>query len=166
MSKVESWGDWTMAWNRTVTATAFAFPHRLAELLTHGENIGRLFSGMATPFHNVVISYDKAVRKRVGSTRCYELTDVTAFADLYKSHVDPTGSAVALTASGSSQHTVAGPQRCNQQRVSKSRVEPCNNWNENRCKWSAEECHRLHICSKCHKAGHTAKTCSTSNSSN
>src|SRR5271155_5788463 len=36
---VKNGGEWSIAWNRTVRATAFAFPHRLQELTGYGEYI-------------------------------------------------------------------------------------------------------------------------------
>jgi hypothetical protein len=36
---VKNGGDWTIAWNRTVRATVFAFPHRIHELTSYGEYI-------------------------------------------------------------------------------------------------------------------------------
>ena len=41
---VKNGGDWSIAWNRTVRATLFAFPHRIQELSSYGEYIINLFS--------------------------------------------------------------------------------------------------------------------------
>jgi hypothetical protein len=40
---VKNGGDWSIAWNRTVRATVFAFPHRVHELASYGEYIVNLF---------------------------------------------------------------------------------------------------------------------------
>ena len=41
---VKNGGDWSIAWNRTVRAIVFAFPHRHQELTRYGEYIINLFS--------------------------------------------------------------------------------------------------------------------------
>ena len=41
---VKNGGDWSIAWNRTVRAIIFAFPHRIQELSIYGEYIINLFS--------------------------------------------------------------------------------------------------------------------------
>src|ERR1700678_3741980 len=84
---VKNGGDWTIAWNRTVRATVFAFPHRMQELTNYGEYIVNLFSVTHTSVHNRVIAFDKAVRKRVGSVRNLELSDFEKFADLKIAHM-------------------------------------------------------------------------------
>src|ERR1700678_1806485 len=61
---VKNGGEWSIAWNR---ATAFAFPHRLQELTGYREYIISLFAVTHANFHARVLSFDKAVRKRVGS---------------------------------------------------------------------------------------------------
>ena len=71
---VKNGGDWTIAWNRTVRATVFAFPHRLQELSIYGEYIVNLFSVTHSSVHSRVIAFNKAVRKRVGSVRNLELS--------------------------------------------------------------------------------------------
>ena len=60
---VNNGGDWSIAWNRTVIAIVFAFPHRLQELTSYGEYIINLFSVTHSSIHNRVISFNKAVRK-------------------------------------------------------------------------------------------------------
>src|SRR6202522_375932 len=66
---IKNGGDWSIAWNRTVRAIVFAFPHRLQELTSYGEYIINLFSVTHSSIHNRVISFDKAVCKRTGSVR-------------------------------------------------------------------------------------------------
>ena len=58
---VKNGGDWSIAWNRTVRAITFAFPHRLQELTCYGEYIINLFSVTHPSVHARVISFDKAV---------------------------------------------------------------------------------------------------------
>ena len=49
---IKNGGDWSIAWNRTVRATVFAFPHRLQELTSYGEYIINLFSITHPSVHN------------------------------------------------------------------------------------------------------------------
>ena len=66
---VKNAGDWLIAWNRTVRAIIFAFPHQMQELTSYGEYIVNLFSVTHSSVHSQVVNFDKAVRKRVGSVR-------------------------------------------------------------------------------------------------
>ena len=96
---VKNGGEWSIAWNRTVKATAFAFPHRLQELTGYGEYIVSMFAVTHPSFHSRIISFDKAVRKRVGSVRNVELSDYLKFSDLKIAHVNSVG--VSACAEGS-----------------------------------------------------------------
>ena len=60
---VKDGGDWLIAWNKTVRAITFAFPHRHSELTSYGEYIINLFSVTHPTVHNRVIAFDKAVRR-------------------------------------------------------------------------------------------------------
>ena len=85
---VKNGGDWSIAWNRTVRATLFAFPHRIHELSSYGEYIVNLFAVTHSSVHSRVIAFDKAVRKRVGSVRNLELSDFEKYANLKIAHMD------------------------------------------------------------------------------
>ena len=153
---VKNGGDWTIAWNRTVRATVFAFPHRLPELTGYGEYIVNLFSVTHSSVHNRVIAFDKAVRKRIGSVRNLELWDFEKFADLKIAHMDSIGASV-----------IAGSSKEDGGRKGKKgknwkKDEPCNKWNEGKCNQAEEECRRLHVCNKCRKVGHKGKECKSS----
>ena len=65
-SRMEEIG--TIAWNRTVRATVFTFPHHLQELSIYGEYIVNLSSITHSSVHSRVITFDKAIWKRVGSS--------------------------------------------------------------------------------------------------
>ena len=150
---VKNGGDWSISWNRTVRATVFAFPHRMQELTSYGEYIINLFSVTHPTVHGRVIAFDKAVRKRVGSVRNLELWDFEKYADLKIAHMDSIGVSV-----------VSGPSKEEGGRKGKKgkkgkRDEPCNNWNDNKCNQTEEDCRRLHICNKCSKPGHRGKEC-------
>jgi hypothetical protein len=146
-------GDWSIAWNRTVRATVFAFPHRMQELTNYGEYIINLFAVTHPSVHGRVIAFDKAARKRVGSVRNLELSQFEKFADLKIAHMDSIGVSVA---SGSSK--VESGSRGKRGRNWK-KSESCNKWNEGTCSQAEEECRRRHVCNKCGRAGHRGKEC-------
>lgn len=152
---VKNGGDWTIAWNRTVRATVFAFPHRMQELTSYGEYIVNLFSVTHSSVHSRVIAFDKAVRKRVGSVRNLELSDFEKFTDLKIAHMDSIGVSVV---SGSSKDDGSRKGKRNK---NWKKDEPCNKWNDGKCNQEEEDCRRLHVCNKCRKAGHKGKDCRT-----
>jgi hypothetical protein len=147
---VKNGGDWSIAWNRTIRATVFAFPHRLQELTNYGEYIINLFAVTHSSVHGRVIAFDKAVRKRVGSVRNLELSDYEKFADLKIAHMDSIGVSVASKGE-------AGPKGKRSKNWKKS--EPCNKWNDGKCSQEEEDCRRRHVCNKCERAGHRGKDC-------
>ena len=87
---VKNGGDWSIAWNRTIRVTVFAFPHWIQELSSYEEYIINLFSITHPSVHSRVIAFDKAVRKRVGSVRNFELSDFEKFSHLKIAHMDST----------------------------------------------------------------------------
>jgi hypothetical protein len=150
---VATGGDWSIAWNRTVRATAFAFPHRSNELTEYGEYITSLFAATNPAFHDRIIAFDKAVRRQVGSVRNVELSDHDKFADLKIAHIDSIGVSIIKP-----QHLDRGKPRDQKMRKGKIR-EPCNKWNEGRCSKTSEDCRRLHVCNRCSKGGHVGSEC-------
>ena len=150
---VKNGGDWNIAWNRTVRATVFGFPHHLEELSSYGEYIVNLFSVTHPSVHNQVIAFDKAVRKRIGSVRNLELWDFEKFADLKIAHMDSIGISVV---SGSSKDDGG---RKGKRGKNWKKDEPCNKWNDGKCNQEEEDCRRLHVCNKCQKGGHKGKDC-------
>src|ERR1700678_1017796 len=152
---VKNGGDWTIAWNKTVRATTFAFPHRIHELSSYGEYIVNLFSVTHPSVHSRVVAFDKAVRKRVGNVRNLELTDFEKFADLKIAHMDSIGVSVV---SGTSKDK--GDQKGKRGKNWK-KDEPCNKWNDGKCNQAEEDCRRRHVCNKCGKGGHKGKECRT-----
>jgi hypothetical protein len=150
---VKNGGDWSIAWNRTVRATTFAFPHRIHELASYGEYIVNLFSVTHPSVHSRVVAFDKAVRKRIGSVRNLELTDFEKFADLKIAHMDSIG--VSVVASSSKDRGDQKGKRGKNWRKN----EPCNKWNEGKCSQTEEGCRRLHVCNKCGTGGHRGRDC-------
>src|SRR6202522_3876270 len=151
---VRNGGDWCIAWNRTVRATTFAFPHRLQELTGYGDYITSLFAVTCPSFLDRVISYDKAVRKCVGSVRNIELSDYQKFTDLKIAHMDSVG--VSACSEGSTKKDYGKRQKRGK---SWKRSEPCNKWNEGSCEQKKEDCRRDHVCNRCGKRGHKGGDC-------
>ena len=151
---VKNGGDWSIAWNRTVRATIFAFPHRIHELASYGEYIVNLFSVTHSSVHSRVIAFDKAVRKRVGSVWNLELSDFEKFADLKIAHMDSIGVSVISGSSSGKEDGRKGKRGKNWKRN-----EPCNKWNDGKCGQEEEDCRRLHVCNKCRQPGHRGKDC-------
>src|SRR6202522_1644646 len=151
---VKNGGEWSIAWNRTVRATVFAFPHRLRELTGYGEYIISMFAVTHPNFTSRIISFDKAVRKRVGSVRNIKLSDYHKFADLKIAHVDSVG--VSACAEGS---TRGDQTRKPKRGKGWKRSEPCNKWNDGTCGHKEEDCRRDHVCNRCKKRGHKGKDC-------
>ena len=120
---VKNGGEWSIAWNRTVRAIIFAFPHRLKEFTTYGEYIINLFSVTHPSVHSRVIAFDKAVRKRIGSVRNLKLSDFEKFADL---KIAPEISKEDV-------------QKGNRDENCKKK-EPCNKWNDRKCDRAEEDC--------------------------
>jgi hypothetical protein len=150
---VKNGEDWSIAWNRTVRAIEFAFPHRHQELTSYGEYIINLFAVIHPSVHNRVLAFDKAVRRRVGSVRDLELSAFEKYADLKIAHMDSIGVAVS-----------SGPSKGDKGKGGKrgktwKKDEPCNKWNDGRCNQEEEECRRQHVCNKCGKSGHRGKDC-------
>jgi hypothetical protein len=152
---VKSGGDWSIAWNRTVRAVTFAFPHRHSELTSYGEFIINLFAVTHPTVHNRVIAFDKAVRRRAGSVRNLELSAFEKYADLKIAHMDSIGVAVSAGASSSTGDKGKGDKHSKGWK----KDEPCNKWNEGRCDKKEEECRRKHVCNNCSKPGHKGKEC-------
>ena len=145
---VSTAGDWSIAWNCTSRATNVAFPHRASELADYSEYIIGLFGATDVLFHDRVIAYDRAVRRRIGSRRDLELTDIHKFSDLKQLHMDSTGAAVIYRSVVNAKPT-----------SSCKRSEPCNRWNEGLCTLDEKVCRRLHICNKCSLPGHKSPDC-------
>ena len=150
---VKNGGDWSIAWNRTVRATLFAFPHRIHELSSYGEYIVNLFAVTHSSVHSQVIAFDKAVQKRVGSVRNLELSDFEKYANLKIVHMDSIGVSV-ISGSLKEEGGKEGKRGKNWKKD-----EPCNKWNDGKCAQAEEDCRRHHVCNKCGISGHRGKDC-------
>lgn len=87
--KVQTSGDWTVAWHAASKATVFAFPHRNEELQQWGNYMASEFSAKQLNAHHKLISFDKAVRAMVGGGQAILLTDHNQFSFLYSAYLLP-----------------------------------------------------------------------------
>jgi hypothetical protein len=136
--QVTTQAAWIVAWNRASHATQFTFPHRKAELDSYQEYICCQFGTNEEHCHSRVIRFDKAVRNRVASTRCYELSNFAAFQDIFHTHFNSGGKHF------NEEGTTASSK---QEKPSFNKREPCNKWNNNDCPRSASSCRYAHVCS-------------------
>ena len=131
---IRNGGDWSITWNRTVRATIFTFPHRVEELSSYGEYIVNLFTITHPSMHSRVITFNKAVRKRVGSVQNLELSNFEKFSDLKIVHMDSIGVSV-ISRSSKDNGKWKGKKGKNWKKD-----EPCNNWNDGKCSQVEEDC--------------------------
>lgn len=138
--------DWLAAWRRLAEAYRFAFPHRKSELDTYGMYINTMFSSYITESHSQIINFDKAIRKRVGSCRNLELSNVKEFMGTHTSYFSPFG-----------RNYIENTKAASKGKVS-DRKELCRRWNTGACTFSSSSCHRIHACSVqgCNSSNHPA----------
>lgn len=75
----------------------FAYLHCLRKLTNYGEYINSLFAVTNPTFHVRVISFDEAVRQRVGATCDLKLSEHDRFLDIKLAHIDSIGTSVTLS---------------------------------------------------------------------
>jgi hypothetical protein len=148
---VKTHGEWITAWEPTVEATTYVFPHREIELKRYGKYILQLFSALPVEAHSRIISFDKAVRVRVAQRRDLTLTDFNEFVDLQFHWIQNVGS-ITTTRSSRDRRPEPTANRT-------SRRDPCRRWNEGRCPNTNQACNYKHVCSKCRQNHHTAPEC-------
>ena len=150
--RVRTHADWCSAWDKTVHATGFLFPHRKRELWAHCEEINEEFLAQPdTSQHHRIIAYDKAVRIIVGGGEEHRLTDTDTFRSTYNAIILNDAPNVIRSGTGRLQ---SAP------RQSGSKTEVCRNYNSARgCKNPNGECRFRHICSGCKKSGHGNADC-------
>ncbi|KAI0827380.1 hypothetical protein BC628DRAFT_1409742 [Trametes gibbosa] len=91
----------------------------------YGKYIIGLFGALTPAVHGRVLDFDRAVRKRVGSTRRFLLTDFTEFGDLKIQYIDACGANVYWA-----EATPSAVPRSNNKRTSGNRqAEVCRNYN-------------------------------------
>jgi hypothetical protein len=149
---VDSHGKWVIAWDQSVDATTYVFPHRSSELRDYGRYISQLFACFPDSLHSRVIQYDRAVRIRVAQRRDLLLTDYNRFSDLHVLWIQNAG-----TGGKSGESEKRG--RAGVPGGSSKHREACRRWNEGRCPNTVANCNFAHVCAKCRSNAHTSAEC-------
>jgi hypothetical protein len=146
--KVKTNGEWTSAWNATIKATAFAFPHREDELCEYGNYMDREFSSKMVSAHRKLILYDEAVRGEVGGGQKILLTNRNQFSYIYSAIVLPDG--IESEVSKGTTNSTRG----------KLQTDICRRFNSTaRCRNNSSTCHYRHVCSRCKQPSHSKSDC-------
>jgi hypothetical protein len=153
-TKVNTHGDWTIAWGAFTDAMLFIFPYRRSELNVYQSHITGFFASQHTSVHNRVLNYDRAVRGFIGQQRSVLFDEVHKFVHLRYAHIDNTGAAVVREATSGPNTTPRGLRG----RTRKT-AEICRNYNAGRCQWSKDKCKYAHLCSNCNSSDHTRDKC-------
>ena len=152
VKRVQTSSEWTSAWDTTVEAYLFVFPHRETELRQYGSYIKREFSSKLVTAHQKVILYDIAVRNEVGGGNATLLTEREQFSHIYSAIVMPDG-VESEPKKPASKVASAKPQ-----------FEICRRYNSvNGCPNTASACRYQHHCSKCRRRGHPSHECEREN---
>jgi hypothetical protein len=151
--KVQTTGDWTAAWYRTMRATVFIFGYRASEMQDYAEHIQGEFASKVSSIHSRIIRYDAAVREEVAGGQRIRLTDTTLFLRFYSAFVAPDGVEVAP-----SRKAINLPSFTRSLHNNKSNI--CNRFNSSAgCSASDRDCKYRHACKSCHKTGHSKVEC-------
>ncbi|EMD37572.1 hypothetical protein CERSUDRAFT_32093, partial [Gelatoporia subvermispora B] len=153
IKRVKTEGEWYRAWNITVEATSFAFPHRRSELVSYRRYISEIFAAVGESSQQRVLEFDCAVHYYVSTHRHLELTDTGHFASLHTKFLHSIGVGAQAESSRSQDRGRAAPP--------KPRNEPCRRWNVGACPSNAGTCRYRHICSQCESGSHTVGACPT-----
>jgi hypothetical protein len=147
---VKTHGDWVSAWQPTVDATIYVFPHRETELRSYGRHILQLFAASPVELHPNIVNYDKAIRIRTAQRRDLLLTDTHAFGDLFMYWIQNAKPA---------RQTRGSQGRKGEGSSSNKRRDPCRRYNEARCPNSNNSCNYAHVCAKCRGNDHIESEC-------
>ena len=157
--RVKSSADWNRAWNDTVEAITFVFPHRLSELSRYGKHINRAFGKRVNSSADRVVEYDRACRKYVADTRTHDLSNIAGFADLRDQFLGWDGVREDPDATiGQGSPSVSGGSA----KAPRQKKDPCRRFNNGVCPSTAASCRYKHICSRCRSPSHAVKDCSES----
>jgi hypothetical protein len=144
--KIITQSDWATAWQAASTAILFVFPHRGSELATYQTHVNKQFRAIGPRRHDRVITYDQAVRTRVGQRNDLQLSDVIEFTDLLTEHVLLFGNDQATG-------------RSSEKRAANKIDEVCKRYNVGTCTLATDSCRYKHACASCGGAGHRSKDC-------
>ena len=130
---------------RAERAYSFVFPFRAFEFRQYGEFLSQMFTQHLPDCHDVVVRFDRAMRRRIGSRNDLRFYDFAQFSDLQRTHLLPSGT--QLLATRPSRAFARGRS------VKPPRNEPCRKFNQGACKRSIESCKYTHVCTKCGVTG-------------
>lgn len=140
--KIQTSADWVIAWGATVEATAFAFPHRQAELNQHTAYMLQKFRRKNATHHPRIIVFDEALREAVGGGENSSLLDPNLRENFSESILQPNGA-----------EYFSYPRR-NEGGI-------CNNFNS-KSGCSNNTCSYQHKCRRCKEEGHGQSNCTKS----
>ncbi|TEB31121.1 hypothetical protein FA13DRAFT_1629697, partial [Coprinellus micaceus] len=147
--KVETYGDWVIAWHALVKAMDFLFPHRHEELLQYGDFIQGEFSSRRPEAHGRVLCFDQAVRQTVGGGTSTLLTNYKDFAKHRTAILHSEGLFVDIEES-----------RAKGKRPQQTGPDSCNRFNsELGCPNGASSCRYKHVCRRCGSGRHGITSC-------
>jgi hypothetical protein len=158
--KVQTLGDWTLAWGKVSAAIAFVFPHRRDELQTYADHITELFGAINPLYHSRIVLYDQLVRVRVSCRQDMLLSDLSRFDDLRTMHITSIGVGVTATS-----HEPDSYNANSIRKLPAKVFEPCRRFNLGKCPNSTRSCRYQHVCASCHQSGHVEAKCSKATSS-
>ncbi|KAF8218694.1 hypothetical protein L208DRAFT_1348443, partial [Tricholoma matsutake] len=141
--KVQTSGDWNVAWHATTKAIIFAFPHWSEELHQWGNYMAMEFSAKQLSAHHKLIAFDKVVRAMVGGGQAILLMDRNQFAYLYSAYLLPDG----IQGASSARNAIGEQTRDHTS-------EACRRFNSaGGCCVTASSCRYQHVCLKCKQSG-------------
>ena len=155
---VQTAGDWVIAWQQTIKAVTFAFPHRHDELVKYNEHILGLFAAITPTLHQRILDYDRAVRKRAASARHVRLTDAAAFDDLRLQFIESAGASVASEERRQAARTGRGRTKGRRARE-RDPSELCRRFNAGVEHGPAGDCPYRHACLNCGSVNHPKSEC-------
>ena len=152
--KIQTLGDWTLAWGKASAAITFVFPHRHSELQAYGDHITELF-GVINPInHNRIILYDRSVQVRASCRQDVLLSDLSRFEDLRTMHITSIGVGISV-----SNYEPNPPSANSTRRLPAKTSEPCRRFNLGKCPNSTKNCRYQHIHGSCHQLRHVEVKC-------
>ena len=158
--KIQTLGDWTLAWGKASAAITFVFPHRHSKLQAYGDHITELFRAINPIYHNRIILYDQSVRARASCRQDVFLSDLSHFEDLHTMHITLIGVGISV-----SNYKLNPPSANSARRLPAKISEPCRCFNLGKCPNSTKNCRYHHVCASCHQFRHIEAKCTkTANS--
>lgn len=154
-ARISDQASYTVASNLLLSAMLFVFGnYRRDELAAYFTHVQTMFSSLASAHHTCVINYDKAVRLFIAQSNNVAFNDFAKFVHFERANLHPLGVNVATDVS--LQRAARERQQLGRRRATRP-VEICRNFNAGRCARTASDCPYRHVCSSCHRQGHTAK---------